>query len=138
MKIIQLKACNSTILDIISEYLWIEWGIYYSSKEDLKNSFKYSKNLTYVLFDNDEFVGLYTLNWMKYIYLFLSDVFIIPNQRKKNYGKVLVLHAKSIANTMNNCLYLYCYKDYINFYKRYGFDVISFDGSKYLLFNRFS
>ena len=140
MQIIQLKSCKPEIYELISLYLWEEWKESYINSQyikdyrDLKKYYETHKGLTYVLFLDNRFVGLYTLNWRKYFYLYLNDVYVIPELRKHKYGKVLVWHAKRIAATMSCCLYLNAYESYINFYKKYGFKVIDKTNNKYLLF----
>ena len=143
MRIVQLKACKPEIYELMSIYLWEEWYNSYISNSnmrdhrDLRKYYETHKGLTYVLFLENRFVGLYTLNWQNYFYLYLNDVYVVPEYRKHKFGKILVWHAKRIAATLNCCLYLHAYEEYVNFYKKYGFKVIQEPTKKdprYLLF----
>jgi GNAT superfamily N-acetyltransferase len=139
IKICQLKE-NPEYCKKVAEYLFNEWSDIYIKHTSykniellykdyiIKNLNNYIIPLTFILLNNNELIGCYSLNLCG-LKLFISDVYIDINNRNKGYAKLMINDAIEYIKKKYKCysqLFLYTSSDkLINFYNKFGFKSIN-------------
>lgn len=103
--------------------LYNKMGIY--NGNDLKKKYKNNKNLkTFIYIINNDFVGAYSLFKSPDHKMYICDVYIKKEYRKKRIGSMLIEDVKQRVSG-EQFLYICSAPNTIEFYKKNGFKIIN-------------
>lgn len=139
IKICQLKD-NPEHCKKVAECLFNEWENIYIKHTSYKTSELLYKDyilknlnnsilpLTFVLLNKNELTGFFSLN-LNGLKLFISDIYILLDYRKKGYGEMIINYAIDYVKKTHKCysqLFLYTSSDkLIKYYNKFGFECIN-------------
>jgi hypothetical protein len=107
-----------------------------NSAEELKSYYNKFNMTTYLLIEDHELLGFYSLLYLNDSSVMIANVWMHPNHRKNNKG-VLVKHALLKIGNKKACLY--SEKKLVQYYAKFGFKVTKYDEKQnlYLMENNY-